>query len=57
MEADCLTGSCPQQVFPGYEFSVAIKQDSPTTFFLKKGSSMSCSIIWSAGAKNDTETW
>ena len=46
MEADSLSGSCPQKVFPGHEFLVGIKresltkngieQESLTIFYLKK---------------------
>ena len=32
MEAECLSGSWPQKVSPGQHFSVATKQESPTTF-------------------------
>ena len=51
MEADCLSGSCPQKVIPGHEFSVAIKPESLTIFILTKLSTMSRLIIWNAGAK------
>ena len=45
------SSSCPQKNSPGHEVSVAIKQESLKTFFWKKVSSISRSIIWSAGAK------
>ena len=35
MEADTLSGSRPQKVFPGHEFSVAIKRESLTLFLEK----------------------
>ena len=38
MEADTLSGSRPQKVFPGHEFSVAIKRESLTLFIGKKHS-------------------
>ena len=50
MEADYLSGSCPQKVIPGHEFSVAIKRESVTIFTWTKLSTMSRSNIWSAGA-------
>ena len=51
METDCFSGSCPQKVFSGNEFSEAIKRESLTTFFWKKVSPFSCSIILSADAR------
>ena len=45
------SNSSPQNVSPGHEVSVAIKRESLTTFFWKKVSFMSRSIIWSAGSK------
>ena len=51
MEADCCSCSCPQNFSQGHEFSVAIKREPVTTFFWKKVSSMSRSIIWNGSAK------
>ena len=45
MEAECLSGSWPQKVSPGQHFSVATKQESPTTFAWKKVISLFRSII------------
>ena len=36
MEAECFSGSCPQKVSSGLEFSEAIKRESPTTLVWKK---------------------
>ena len=36
MEADSLSASCPQKVFPGHEFSIAIKWQSLTLSIWKK---------------------
>ena len=38
MEADTLSGGRPQKVFPGHEFSVAIKRELLTLFIWKKHS-------------------
>ena len=46
------SGSCLRKISPGLEVSVAIKQESLPTFFWKTFSSMSRSIIWSAGVKS-----
>ena len=51
MKADCCSCSCPQNFSQGHDFLVAIKRESVTTFFWKKVSSMSRSIIWNAGVK------
>ena len=57
MEADCSSSSCPQKVFPGHEFLVAITRESLTLSFQKKLSSMSRSNNWTEKqAKKDCYT-
>ena len=46
VEAECFSGSWPQKVSPGQNFSVATNRESPTTFVWKKVISLFRSIIW-----------
>ena len=51
MEADCLSGSCPQKVIPGHEFLVAIKRESHTILLEKTVFSLIRSITLRAEAR------
>ena len=57
MEADSLSASCPQNVFPGHELSVAIKRESLTLSIRNKFSSMSQLIIWTENRQKKLLFW